>query len=383
MAAQAHKRNYTLEEFKSIASHFDIPGIIYMAYPYGSGHINDTFVVESHHQGMMKRYTIQRINTDIFKKPVEVMDNIKLVTEKLHESIKARGGNPLEESLTLVNNTDGLHHWKSDERDYWRCYLFIEGACTYNFVLNNKHGNHIAYEAAYAFGKFQRELVDLPGKSLHETIPFFHHTPQRFQQLKEALKVNHQNRKKTCTKEIEFALERENITSVLVDLMEEDTLPVRSCHNDTKINNVMFDYRGKFEKAKVIIDLDTLMPGTSLYDFGDLVRTTTCPAAEDEKDLTKVIFEIDLYESLVKGFLAAVVDILTEAELKHLAFSGILITYNMGLRFLADYLRGDTYYKIHRKDHNLDRARTQFKLIAEMEKSMERMEEIVRKVKNS
>jgi len=367
------------DELLTITQQFDIPGTVYMTYPISIGHINDTFGIETFHKRRMKRYLLQRINTDIFQRPRELMDNIKLVTEKLHESIRKRGGDPCRESLTLVHTKEGLHYLINSDGTFWRCFHFIEGACTYNFVKNDETGRHVACEAAYAFGKFQQQLRDLPGKSLHETIPYFHHTPRRLRQLREAIEVNYKNRKKNCEYEISFAFERENITSALVNLMADGTIPVRSCHNDTKINNVMFDYTTEPQKALCIIDLDTLMPGTALYDFGDLVRTTTCPAAEDETDISKVIFETGLYEQLVKGYLEAACDFLTDAEIQYMPFSGILITYNMGIRFLADYLRGDTYYKIQRERHNLDRARTQFTLIKEMEMQRSRMEEIVNK----
>jgi len=379
MTKPQEKRQYSFAELREISAHFEIPGTIYMIYPIGSGHINDTFCIETHFNRRMKRYLLQRINTDIFKQPKELMDNIKLVTEKLQNGIKARGGDPLRECLTLVNTKNGLHYRFSPDGVFWRCFHFIEEACSYDYVNNDEQGRHRAYEAAFAFGEFQKLLSDLPGTSLHETIPFFHHTPERLRQLQDAIEINYGSRLVKCEKEFAFAREREHIAPILIGLLENGTIPLRPCHNDTKINNVMFDYTGETEKAKVIIDLDTLMPGTALYDFGDLVRTTTCPAAEDEKDLTRVIFEIDLFEQLVAGFLGGIGDLITDGEIKYLALSGKLITYNMGIRFLVDFLRGDTYYKIHREEHNLDRARTQFKLIEEMEKQWNEMEAIVKK----
>jgi len=376
------QKNYTLKQLENISSHFKILGVPYLIYPIGSGHINDTFVIETHYNRRMKRYVIQKINKNVFKEPNKVMDNIKLVTEKLHNNIKKRGGNPERESLTLINSKDGLHYWISPEKDYWRCYFFIEGACTYNFVKNNEKGKHLAYEAARAFGEFQKSLSDIPANRLHITIPFFHHTPERFRQLKEAIDINYKNRKNRCRKEIDFALQQEKIAPILSNLIEKNKIPVRICHNDTKINNVMFDYTEKEYKAIAIIDLDTLMPGTVVYDFGDLVRTTTCPAPEDEKDLSKVIFDIELFRSLVQGFFDGTGDILTPEEIKHLTFGSKIITYNIGIRFLADYLRGDTYYKIEYENQNLDRARTQFKLIEEMNKHWDILEDIVLKKSN-
>lgn len=376
MSSVYAKRFFSFEEIKAVAAEFDIQGTVYMAYTYGSGHINDTYVIETFYKKKMRRYILQRINTEIFKKPDQVMDNIKLVTEKQHSSIKARGGNPLEESLTLINTKSGKHFYKSTKGATWRGYYFIEGACTYNYIKNDKRGMHLVYEAARIFGEFQRQLADLPPDKLHETIPFFHHTPKRLEQLTDAISFNYENRKKKCEKEIEFALSRRGIAPVLINLMEKGEIPVRVCHNDTKINNVMFDYTGETEKAKVIIDLDTLMPGTPLYDFGDLVRTTTCPAAEDETDISKVVFDISLYEQLVRGFLDGTGDLLTGTEKEHLAFAGKLITYNIGIRFLADYLTGDKYFKTHHPDHNITRARTQFKLIEEMERDWAIIEEM-------
>ncbi|MFC1724853.1 phosphotransferase enzyme family protein [candidate division KSB1 bacterium] len=367
MTPEQKPATFTFGELKLIASSFEIPGTVERVNIYGSGHINDTFAVETKYNGGIKKYILQRINTDVFRKPVLVMENIKLVLDKLHEKILQRGGHPERESLTLVSTGDGKHY-TVNENGTWRIYFFIENARTYDFVKNDEHGRHIAFEAARAFGDFQKMLADLPGDSLHETIPFFHHTPKRFEQLLEAIDINYQNRKEKCRSEISFAIERKEICPVIINLIESGTIPVRPGHNDTKINNVLFDTSVKPEKAKVIIDLDTLMPGTSLYDFGDMVRTTTCPAAEDEKDLTKVTVDQTLYKRLEEGFLSAVGDILTEAEKEHLAFSGKLITYNQGLRFLADYLRGDTYYKTSYPDHNLIRTRTQFKMLEEMER---------------
>ena len=379
MASIQQKKSYTLDELKEVAARFEIPGDVYMVHSYGSGHIHHTYAVETHQDRQLKRYLMQMINVEVFKRPIEVMDNIKLVTEKQHESIKARGGNPLEESLTLVNAKGGPHYWLSPENDCWRCYHFIERALVYDFVPEGEYGKYLAYEIARAFGQFQKQLAELPVESLYETIPLFQHTPNRLKQFKEAVEINYQNRKGECEKEIEYLLERQDMAPVIIDMMESGKVPKRVGHNDTKINNVMFDYTGEKETAKVIIDLDTVMIGTPFYDFGDLVRTTTCHAAEDEKDLSKVVVDLGLFEQLVSGFIDGTEDFLTDTEKSHLLFGGIMIIYNQAMRFLGDYLRGDVYYKILRGEQNFDRAGTQIKMLQEIEAKKGQMEDIVAK----
>jgi len=379
------KRSYSLPERIGIARRFAVHGDVYMVTPYGGGHINDTFTVEvkapAPRGHEMRRYLLQRINTDVFARPGDVMDNIKLVTEKQHESIRSRGGNPLRESLTLVNTRRGKHYLAmAEDNSFWRCYHFIEGARTYDFVPDSDFGGRLAYHAAHAFGLFQKELAGLPGSALKETIKDFHHTPSRVRQLEEAVAVNYKGRASVCRREIAFARERYESASVIAGLLEREKIPVRVSHNDTKVNNVMFDYTGAIERALAVIDLDTVMPGSSLYDFGDLVRTSTCPAAEDEQDISRVYVSMYLYERLTAGWLAAVGETLTLQEIACLPLAGRLVTLNIGMRFLADFLTGDRYFHTQRENHNLDRARVQFGIIDSLERQAEKIEETVKKL---
>jgi len=370
--------NYTSKHAIEAAQRFQIHGTPINAQRAGRGHINDTFIVET----TENTYVVQRIEQKVFKRPIEVMHNIQLVLNALHSSIEQAGGDPLRQSLTLVDAEDGLHYMVTDRGDFWRCYHYLD-AKSYDYVVNDEHGRHIAYEAARIFGEFQRHLTDLPAEDFHETIPNFHYTPWRYQQLEQAVEADVMGRAEKCREEIAFALARKQMSHTIVDLMDLGEIPRVIVHNDTKINNVMFDDSVNPEKALAVIDLDTLMPGSRLYDFGDLVRTTTCPAAEDEPDLDKVTVEIELFEQLVRGFYQAVGDLLTEAEINHLAFAGKLITYAQAMRFLADYIAGDKYYVASvasRADHNLDRARTQFKMIRDMERQAGRMEAIVNEI---
>jgi Ser/Thr protein kinase RdoA (MazF antagonist) len=253
------------------------------------------------------------------------------------------------------------------EGNHWRAYRFIERARTFDAVETTEQ----AFQAARAFGRFQQLLAGLPAPRLRDTIPDFHNTPKRFAALEHAIAADVAGRAKLAVKEIEFALERKSIAGVLLDA----NLPERVTHNDTKFSNVLMD--DATGEGICVVDLDTVMPGLALYDFGDMVRTTTSPAMEDERDLSKVTMQFPMFEALVRGYLESAGELLTKAEKQHLAFSGKLITFEQGVRFLADYLAGDTYYKVHHEGHNLDRSRTQFKLIESIEKQEEKMERLV------
>ena len=376
------KKDYSLGERIGIAKQFQIPGEVYMVSPYGGGHINDTYAVETKttlagHRAM-QRFLLQRIETDIFPRPRELMSNIQKVTEKQRESIVARGGDPLRESLTLVPAQDGnVCLEREEDRTFWRCYHFIEGACTHEFVRDDPSGRDLAYQAARAFGDFHLQLASLPGGELDETIRQFHHTPSRVKQLEDAIAADCKGRAEACREEIEFAGSLYPTAPVFVQAMENGGIPTRVSHNDTKINNIMFDFLAETEKALAIIDLDTVMPGTLLYDFGDLVRTSTWPGPEDERDFSGVYVSMELFESLVRGWVDGTGGIMTPAEISHLALAGKLITYTIGIRFLADHLRGDTYFSIQREGQNLDRARVQFAMIRSMEQQKQKMEKIV------
>ena len=343
-------------DVRAVARHFEIHGDFLSAKPYGSGHINDTYCVVFDQGGARVRYIFQRINHAVFKNPPLLMENIRRVTEHL---ARKSGSDPLvtRRMLTLIPARDGKPYHCDDQGNYWRVYIFIERARTFDAVESTLQ----AFQAARAFGQFQQLLADLPSPRLHDTIPDFHHTPRRFAALEKAIAADAMNRAKLAGPEIEFALGRESITGVLLDAK----LPERVTHNDTKFNNVMLD--DATGEGICVIDLDTVMPGLALYDFGDMVRTTTSPAKEDERDLSKVTMQFPMFEALVRGYLSTASGFLTAAEKKLLPFSGKLITFEIGLRFLTDFLAGDTYFKIHREGHNLDRCRTQFKLVESIE----------------
>ncbi|WP_263354428.1 phosphotransferase enzyme family protein [Acidicapsa acidisoli] len=350
----------------TVAGKFQVCGEFIFATPCGSGHINDTWCATFTQVGKPVRVILQRINHKIFRNPVALMENIERVTAHLATQ---ESGHPDRQrrALRLVPARDG-RSWSVDaEGYYWRAYGFIEGARTYDVVESSEQ----AYQAAKAFGRFQQLLADLPVPRLHDTIPDFHHTAKRFAALEQAIAADAAGRAILAQSEIAFALARKPITSVLLDA----NLPERVTHNDTKFNNVMLD--DLTGEGICVIDLDTVMPGLALYDFGDMVRTATSPAAEDERDLSKVTMQFPMFEALLRGYLASAGAFLTKDEVSYLAFSGKLITFEMGIRFLADYLAGDTYYKVHRDGHNLDRCRTQFKLVASIEQQESEMNRLV------
>jgi hypothetical protein len=351
------------------ARQFEIAGEFSGATPYGNGHINDTYCATFNQVGVPVRHILQRINHNIFKNPVANMENIQRVTS--HLAARVEGAPDCSRRvLALIPARDGRVWHMDADGNYWRMYCFIEEARTYDAVESAEQ----AFQAARAFGQFQRLLIDLPAPRLHVTIPDFHHTPKRFKAFEQAIASDIVGRAILAKPEIKFALARQAFTSVLLDA----SLPERITHNDTKFSNVMLD--DATGKAICVIDLDTVMPGLALYDFGDMVRTTTSPATEDEPDLSRVTMQFPMFEALVRGYLAAAGDFLTKTEKQYLAFSGKLITFEMGIRFLTDYLAGDTYYKIYRDQHNLDRCRTQFRLVNSIEQQEERMNRLVESV---
>lgn len=362
-------------DIKSIVANFAILGDFISASPYGSGHINDTYVANFNQSGTPIRYIVQRINHDIFKQPIALMQNIKRVTDHQREKLTSLNENDISRScLTLVDTHDNAPYHKDEANNVWRIYLFIENATSHDVVQSPQQ----AYEAAKAFGRFQMTLVDLPGEPLIETIPDFHNTPVRFTTFQKILALDELDRAKDCQPEIDFALSWKDKVNHLLDLNTAGEIPTRTTHNDTKLNNVLLD--NDTQKGTCVIDLDTCMPGLALYDFGDLVRTATSPAEEDERDLTKVTMQLHMFEALAKGYLESARSFLTPAEKDNLVFSGKLIPFEIGLRFLTDHLQGDVYFKTHRQNHNLDRCRTQFKLIKSIEKQQKAMDALVKKL---
>lgn len=360
----------TVYDLRAIISEFRLHGDFVAGERYGSGHINDTFAIQLSQAGTPVRYILQRINHNVFKQPTAVMENIERVTAHLGRKM---AGHPegSRRVLTLVPARDGRPYVRDAAGNTWRCYLFIEKAATYDVITEVGQ----AEKAAAAFGAFQAMLVDLPGPRLNETIPNFHHTVSRFEAFERALAADTAGRARLCRPEIEFALARRALASALLDLQARGQVPERITHNDTKLNNVMLD--DATGEGICVIDLDTVMPGLALYDFGDMVRTATSPAAEDEPDVRNVTMRLPFFEALVKGYLSTAGGFLNATERASLALSGQVITFEIGLRFLTDFLAGDVYFKVHKENHNLIRCRTQFALAADIERRRPDMDALV------
>jgi hypothetical protein len=356
-------------DVRSVAQQFHFLGEVSSFAPHGNGHINDTYLVTCRGTSGVTRYILQHINRNVFRNPAVVMQNIERVTAHLAAQDTGKpdiGHRPVK----LIPTRDGRNWHVDPQGETWRAYNCIANARTYETATTSGQ----AFQAACAFGRFQQQLATLPPPRLHDTIPDFHHTPRRFAALQQAIAANAAHRAALVGPEIEFALSRESITGVLLSA----GLPERITHNDTKFNNVLLD--DTTGAAVCVIDLDTVMPGLALYDFGDMVRTTTSPADEDERDLSKVTMQFEMFEALVRGYLASAGGFLTAAEKQYIAFSGKLITFEIGIRFLADHLAGDTYFKVHREGHNLDRCRTQFKLVESIEMQEEKMNRLVESI---
>ena len=361
-------------DLEKVFGNFQIAGQFLQAAPYGSGHINDTFAVKCRLDAQDKRYILQRINHTIFRNPPQLMKNIARVTRHIHDKLQQQGSQDISRRvLTIIPAEDGKDYYRDAAGNYWRAYVFIEGARTYDVMENLDQ----AYEAAKAFGQFQYMLVDLPGPPLFETIPDFHNGLKRFEDFQQVLQADVCNRAKDAKKEIEFLQTNGWIFDVFPKLIEQGQLPIRITHNDTKINNVMID--DQTNEGVCVIDLDTVMPGIAMYDFGDIMRTTLSPASEDEQNLSKVFMEMPRFEAVLKGYLSVAGTFLNKVEKEHLIFSGQMITLVIGTRFLTDFLAGEVYFKVHRDGHNLDRCRTQFKLIQSISEQQEKMLKLVEK----
>lgn len=335
---------------------------------YGNGHINDTYICES-----VPRVILQRINVNVFKKPDEVMENIYNVTEHLKKKIIAAGGNPDRETLNVIKTRYGENYYRLDDENYFRMYKFVENNISFDTVENPVQ----LYHAGKAFGKFQNMLDDYPADKLYETIVDFHNTPVRVKQLRDAIEKNAAGRFSQVSDEVEFALDYSRYSDRIVSEMAKGSVPLRVTHNDTKLNNVLFD-KDTLEGI-CVIDLDTVMPGSVLYDFGDALRFGASSGAEDETNLDAIWFDLEKFDQFAKGFLGEIAGCLTKKEIELLPVSALIMTYECGIRFLADYINGDTYFKVHREHHNLDRARTQFKLVRDIESRLEEMKKIVGK----
>ena len=360
-------------DFSNIVRQFEFEGDFVLAGPYGSGHINDTYAAIFRMNSKNRRYILQRINHHVFRNPEGLMNNIETVTDHLRQKILAADGDPQRETLTLIPTHEGECYKRTESGEYWRAYIFIENARTYERVESLDH----VYNAAWAFGNFQNLLSDLPVSLLTDTIPGFHNTKKRFEAFLQVVDADDHNLAQTSKSEIEFVMSKKEQTSILVDLIEQGELPERITHNDTKLNNVMID--DDTGAGICVIDLDTVMPGLSLYDFGDSIRSFANPASEDDRDLSNVQLDINVFDRYTQGYMEAVRDTLTPSEIEYLPLSAMLMTLECGIRFLADHLQGDTYFKIQRENHNLDRCRTQFKLAQSMEEHFDEMVNIVEK----
>ena len=357
-----NQKSYNL---KDILRMFDIETDI---ESYGNGHINDTYLCD-----ITPKFILQRINTNVFKNPDEVMKNIYNVTEHLKKKIIAYGGDVNRETLTVVPTIDNEVYYKYDDDAYFRMYNFVENSVS----IDVSDDPTILCNAGKAFGKFQRLLSDFPAETLYETIVDFHNTNMRVQQLEDAIKNNLSGRLYDVSEEIEFAKDYSKYAGCITDGIKNGEVLLRVTHNDTKLNNILFDE--KTLEGICVIDLDTVMPGSVLYDFGDALRFGASSCAEDETDLSKIWFDLDKFEAFTKGFLSETGKHLTPKEIELLPLSALILTYECGIRFLADHINGDTYFKIHRENHNLDRARNQFALVVDIEKKLGQMRDIVKK----
>ena len=354
---------------------FDIPGRFVECVPCGNGHINDTYMVTFEEENGLCRYSLQHMNRSVFKDPVSLMNNILHVTAYLKEQIRSQGGDPQRETLDFVCTKTGEPYFVDSYGEYWRAYHFVENAYALEEISNPQD----FYESAVAFGHFQRMLADFPADSLTETIAGFHDTKARFAAFEQAVEADVCHRAEEVQQEIRFVRDRYDVACVLGDLLEAGKLPLRVTHNDTKSNNVLIDKATG--RGLCVIDLDTVMPGLAVNDFGDSIRFGASTGAEDEKDLSKIWCDLELYETYMKGFVEGCGGTLTDMEIECLPVGARVMTYECGMRFLTDYLSGDTYFKTAYPTHNLDRARTQFKLVWDMEQKWEKMQAIAEKYK--
>ena len=351
----------------------DLNGVIKLfdagegAAPFGNGHINDTYFIPGK-PGLI----LQRINTNVFREPEKVMSNIEKVTAHLRREAEKRGGDPDRETLSLIPAKDGKSFVKTPGGEYFRMYSFISGAVSFETADDLEK----LYEAGRAFGRFQLELTDFAPGELFDTIPHFHDTPARVAAFHRAIERDAAGRRAKCEREIEGFKAFEKYASLITDAIEKGEVPERVTHNDTKLNNVLFDE--KTGKALCVVDLDTVMKGSLLYDYGDGLRTGASSADEDERDLSKVYFDLHKFEKFTAGFLSETADLITDRERELMHLSALIMTFECGIRFLTDWLDGDVYFKVHREGHNLDRARTQLKLTENIESKLGLMRQAVR-----
>ncbi len=358
----------TETQLKNMIKSFSTDGEIVSCVKYGDGHINDTYLLTT----TKRKYILQRINTSIFKDVEVLMSNIEKVLSFARREIIANGGEPDRETMTLIKTLDGNSCYRMGD-DVYRMYVYIDDTLSLSLAENAEH----FYQSGVGFGRFAKLLDGFDATQIADVIPDFHNTPVRYEAFIRAVEEDAFGRKAEVADEIEFIKARRDFMNVIVDALKNGEIPTRVTHNDTKLNNVLLDK--KSGKAVAVIDLDTVMQGSVCYDFGDSVRFGCSTAAEDERELDKVNFSLELFDVYSRGFLSEMRAVITERETELLPIGSIMMTLECGMRFLTDYLSGDTYFKIHRDKHNLDRCRTQLKLVAEMEKSLPKMLEIVKK----
>lgn len=355
---------------KHIIKQFQIFGDFISSERYGSGHINETYKVVVNMSGQPVLYLAQRINHNVFKNPALVQENILRVTRHVASKLDINDTDASRKTLTLIPTLDNKPYYHAPDGGWWRIYLFITKAQTYDVIKNEEQ----AYVVGRAFADFQNQLADLPAPRLNETIPYFHHTVKRFEAFQSALQADAFNRAKDVKPEIDFLEKRAAQCARLLDLQAKGLIPERITHNDTKLNNVMLD--DATGAGICVIDLDTVMPGLAHYDFGDMCRSGTAATVEDERDLSKVKSRIDMFRAIANGYCSAA-KFLTQPEQAELAFSARLITMTIAIRFLTDYLSGDTYFRTSRPGQNLDRCRVQQKMVLSMEEQSDEMEKII------
>ncbi|MDO5450872.1 MAG: aminoglycoside phosphotransferase family protein [Akkermansia sp.] len=376
MPLEKHADDELGRRIAHIGDQFAISGDFLYGEELRNGHINTTYrACYRTEDGHEDRYILQRINDYVFKDPAQVMRNVEKVTRHITWKLLRRRRNAAGQTLTLYPARGGRNYIVlPEEGGMWRCYNNIEDTHTYDVVENTRQ----AYQAGYAFGSFQDLISDMNPEDIKESIPDFHNTPKRYQNLEASAAADVKGRLAACTAEMELVRSWAPEFSRLTDMQARGEIPTRITHNDTKINNVMLD--AETDAAVCVIDLDTVMPGLVLYDFGDMVRTATCMASEDEEDLSKVVMQMPFFESLAEGYLDAAHEFLTPAEVDNLAFAGWLITTEIGIRFLTDYLDGDLYFRTEKPEHNLIRARNQFKLAQSIRRNLPEMEKYIRRL---
>jgi thiamine kinase-like enzyme len=361
-------------DLEKIYTSFLADGSFSDAVSYGSGHIHDTFLVETSEKDK-DDYILQKLNNRVFRNIPELQDNIERVTYHLNKKLLSiPGADVKRECLTIILAKNGKSWIEDEEGSFWRMFAYIPNHRSYDLVDTPDK----AFEGGKAIGRFQALLADLPGKPLYETIPYFHNIGKRLEAFISAVKSDRLERVKSIQGEIDFILNRSEEMKIILKLGKEGKIPLRITHNDTKFNNILLDEN---DKALCIIDLDTVMPGYVHYDFGDAIRTAANTADEDEKELSKVRMDIGLFKAFAEGYLNETRDTLNSIEKKYLAFAPRLITYTMAVRFLTDYIDGDVYYKIHHEGHNLQRARAQFRLLESMEQQYSAMQKIIDRLK--